>query len=179
MKLVENAFGRSHRRLALGAAAVSVATAGVLAGGAASAQAASGFTIHISPNNTLGLLLDVNGGSTSPGTGVIDWYANGGANQVWTFIPFGNNVYEIQNENSGQCLTTDGVAGDQVYQLQCAGGTDQLWQTGLNPSTASAWTIDDPYTGLYLDVNSDSPWAGTSIDTWYYNGGANQYFAAL
>ena len=63
-------------------------------------------------------------------------------------------------------LTTDGVAGDQVYQLQCTGSQIQQWQTGLNPSNfGTAYAVKNVYSGLYLDVNSDSPWPGTSIDT--------------
>ena len=165
-------------RVALTAAAVAVATAGAVAGGAASAQASTGFTIHITPDNTAFLLLDVTGGSTSAGTGVIDWVANGGANQSWTFIPYGN-AYEIENNNSGMCLTTDNVAGDQVYQFWCVGASTQLWYTGLTPGSATDWTIQSQSSGLYLDVNGDSPWEGTSIDTWYFNGGYNQYFGAV
>ena len=56
------------------------------------ASASSGFTTHITPNNTLGLLLDVQGGSTQPGAPVIDWYANGGANQEWTFSTTGASM---------------------------------------------------------------------------------------
>ena len=166
-------------RIALTAAAVAVATAGAVAGGAASAQASTGFTTHITPDNTAFLLLDVSGGSTSLGAGVIDWVANGGANQSWTFIPYGNDVYEIENNNSGMCLTTDNVAGDQVYQFECFGVATQLWSTDLTPGTATDSTIESQSSGLYLDVNGDSPWEGTSIDTWYFNGGANQYFGGV
>ena len=165
-------------RIAVTAAAVALATAGAVAGGAASAQASTGFTIGITPDNTSFLLLDVSGASTSLGAGVIDWVANSGANQSWTFIPEGNDVYEIENNNSGMCLTTDGVAGDQVYQFNCYGTPGQLWYTHLQPTGAVA-TIENQSSGLYLDVNGDSPWEGTIIDTWYYNGGYNQYFAAI
>jgi hypothetical protein len=179
MKITDIRPGTPRTRLALSAAVIALASAGAVVGGSAAAQADSSFTIHITPNNTGLLLLDVNGASTSPGTGVIDWYANGGANQSWTFESLGSSTYELVNGNSGQCLTTDMVAGDQVVQMPCNGGLGQRWYTGLTPGSTSAWTIENPYSGLYLDVNSDSPWAGTSIDVWYYNGGANQFFAAL
>lgn len=169
-----------RRRGALGLIGAVALSAGLVATGAGSAQADTDFTIHVTPNNTFGLLLDVSGASQSPGAGVIDWYANGGGNQSWTFESFGStNTYEIVNGNSGQCLTTDGVAGDQVVQLPCNGGLGQRWTTNLTPGTTSAWTIGNAWSGLYLDVNNASPWAGASIDVWYYNGGSNQYFAAL
>ena len=169
--------GRIRRVLA--AVGVAAAAAGLLALGAGQANASTAFTVHVTPNNTFGLLLDVSGGSTSPGAQVIDWWANGGGNQVWTFYPVGNDVYEIANQNSGQCLTTDGIAGHGVFQLPCAGAASQIWSTGLTPTSVSAWTISNPWSGLYLDVSGNNPWPGTSLDVWYYNGGANQYFAAL
>ena len=171
------AVGRVRRGLA--AVGVAAAAAGLLALGAGQANASTAFTVHVTPNNTFGLLLDVSGGSTSPGAQVIDWWANGGGNQVWTFYPVGNDVYEIANQNSGQCLTTDGIAGHGVFQLPCAGAASQIWSTGLTPTSVGAWTISNPWSGLYLDVSGNNPWPGTSPDVWYYNGGANQYFAAL
>lgn len=180
MKIGMGTATRSRRgRIAAAAAAVALAATGAVAAGAGAAQASSGFSTHITPDNTAFLLLDVSGGSTSNGGGVIDWVANGGANQSWTFIPYGNNVYEIENNNSGKCLTTDNVAGDQVYQFTCVGASTQLWYTGLTPGSASDWTIQSQSSGLYLDVNGDSPWEGTVIDTWYFNGGYNQYFGAI
>jgi hypothetical protein len=166
------------RRIA-GAVAASAAAVGVFAASAGTASASSDFTIHVSPNSSFGLLLDVSGASQSPGAGVIQWYANGGANQAWTFASLGGTTYEIVNVNSGQCLSTDGVAGDAVVQLPCSGALGQRWSTNLNPSTVSAWTIANPWSGLYLDVNGASPWAGASLDVWYYNGGSNQFFVAL
>jgi hypothetical protein len=144
------------------------------------ALASSAFTVHLTPDNTGALLLDVSGASTSPGAPVIDWWADGGSNQQWTFSPDGGtNTYEIVNVNSGMCLTTDGVAGDQVFQMPCNGGQIQQWQTSLTPGGVGAYLIRSVYSGLYLDVSGDSPWPGASIDTWTYNGGYNQYFGAL
>ena len=177
MKQIKTRAAKTRR--ALGAAAALALTVGALAAGTGSASADTNFAIHITPNSSFGLLLDVSGGSQNAGAGVIQWYANGGANQAWSFYSLGGTTYEIVNNNSGQCLTTDGVAGDAVVQLPCSGALGQRWSTNLNPWTTSAWTIANPWSGLYLDVNGASPWAGASIDVWYYNGGSNQYFAAL
>ena len=174
--------GRRPRRAArisavLGVLAVPALLGATLAG---PASASTAFTTHITPNNTFGLLLDVSGGSTYPGAPVIDWYANGGQNQNWLFLPVnGGNTYEIINVNSNMCLTTDGVAGDQVYQEPCTGSVIQQWQTNLTPGITATYSIKNVWSGLYLDVNGGSPWAGASIDTWYWNGGANQYFGGI
>jgi hypothetical protein len=108
---------------------------------------------------------------------VIDWYSNGGANQDWLFVPEANSntTYEIVNVNSNMCLTTDGVAGDQVYQDYCTNSTNQQWGTALTQGNPTDyWHIQSVYSGLYLDVSGDSPWPGASIDTWYDNGGDNR-----
>jgi len=174
--------GRRSRRAARLSAGLAAIAGLALLGSAARAgpaSASTSFTYHITPENTFALLLDVSGASTQPGAPVIDWYPNGGANQFWTFSPDGgtNNTYEIINANSGQCLTTDGRAGDQVYQWPCEGGTDQLWQTPLVSPNGSNAPIVSVSSGLVLDVSGDSQWAGAAIDTWYFNAQANQYFA--
>lgn len=166
-------------RYAVGMLGVAAAATGLLAVSTGPASASTAFAGHLTPNNTFGLLLDVSGASTTPGAQVIDWWANGGANQAWTFLPVGSSVYEIVNQNSGQCLTTDGVAGDSVVQMPCSGSQIQQWATSLTPSAFGAYTIRNPYSGLYLDVNGDSPWPGAALDVWYYNGGQNQYFALV
>jgi Ricin-type beta-trefoil lectin domain-like len=138
----------------------------------------------ITPNNTLFLQLDVGGASTSSGAGVIDWWTNGGANQKWDWVPADTNYDEwlIVNENSGQCLASDGIPGDQVYQEPCyQDSVNQYWSTTLpidyqDYSLASSDTIENEASHLYLDVSGDSPWPGAWIDTWYYNGNPNQYF---
>ena len=150
----------------------------------ASAADAGSFTTNVTPQNTFFLQLDVSNASTSPDAGVIDWWTNGHANQSWTFYNVTNdpNMFIIVNQNSGQCLTTSGVAGDQVYQEPCgvvSNPYDQVWYTGLRPDTwPNAYDIQSVGSGLYLDVYGDSPWPGAWIDTWYWNGGKNQYFHA-
>jgi hypothetical protein len=37
----------------------------------------------------------------------------------WNFYPTGDGYYEIWNQNSCICLTTDGIAGYQLYQTGC------------------------------------------------------------
>lgn len=183
----------AHHRTATGperrprhAARLTAAVAGLalpaLIGGAVlagNASASTAFTTHVSPDNTFYLQLDVSGASTQPGAPVIDWWSNGGANQSWTFSPIGGaNTYEIINGNSNQCLTTDGVAGDQLYQLPCTGSQEQQWATSLSLTASGTQAIRNVYSGLYVDVSGDSPWPGAAIDTWTYNGGDNQFFFA-
>lgn len=181
---MRNPFSRVGRwgRRGIGAAVVAAGVVGMLVTGAGGANAQStSFTIHMTPNSGWGLLLDVSGGSQDNGAPVIQWYANGGANQEWTFVPSGGyNSYYIVNANSNKCLTTDGVAGHTVYQFTCVNAPTQVWQTSLNPNQWEvAYAIYNPGSGLYLDVNGNNAWPGSYIDTWYYNGGSNQFFAPI
>ncbi len=169
---------RARLSVILAGLAVPALLGGTLVAGPPAASA--GFQTEITPNNTLGLLLDVSGASTQPGAPVIDYWANGGSNQQWIFSTTGAyDTYEIINVNSNQCLTADSNAGDQVYQWPCDGSTQQQWVTGLNPGSIYAYTIQNVSSGLYLDVSGNSPWPGAAIDTWPYNGGSNQYFSAI
>ena len=75
----------------------------------------------------------------------------------WLFSSVGGgNTYEIINVNSNMCLTSDGVAGDQVYQEPCDGSLLQQWNTSLTPGNGVAYTIKNVSSGLYLDVSGDS-----------------------
>ena len=123
------------------------------------------------------------GASTAPGGQLIDWFSYGGANQMWTFhnTTFKNSgqLYTIVNQNSGLCLTTDGIAGDRVVQETCSGNNlTQVWYTGLSPFSTQGWVVENEASGLYLDVDQDNPDFGAWIITWPFNGGLNQYFRA-
>jgi hypothetical protein len=174
--------GHRPRRARLTAILVGLAVPALLGGTllAGPASASTGFTTEITPNNTFGLLLDVSGASTQPGAPVIDWWADSGANQEWTFSTTGAyDTYEIINYNSGQCLTAYPAPGDQVYQWPCNDGPAQQWVTGLTAGSIYAYTIQNVNSGLYLDVSGNSSSPGTAIDTWPYNGQSNQEFGAI
>jgi Ricin-type beta-trefoil lectin domain-like len=166
--------GRRRSRLSLRLAML--AGAALLGSGALAAPAlANTFESNVTPLNTFYLQLDVSGASTQPGAPVIDWYSNGGANQKWFFSQvIASGEYEIANQNSGLCLTTDGVAGDQLYQEPCNESAGQIWITNLSPSNNNYTSIQSALSGLYLDVYGNTSWPGASIDTWYWNGGSNQ-----
>ena len=51
----------------------------------------------------------------------------------WYMQYMSNGTKEIVNLNSNQCLTTDGVAGDNVYQVPCEGLLGQEWYTDFPP----------------------------------------------
>jgi hypothetical protein len=165
-------FGISAKKAATIVTAGALAMAGLLA--TSGAAHASGFAVRLAPASNPFLFLDVNGGSTGDGAPIIQWSLSGD-NQVWTFQPAGS-AYQIVNRHSGKCITTDGVAGHQVYQWYCHGTDNQLWATSLTPGNLTGYTIRNIGSGLFMDVAGGSGAQGAAIDTWYRNGGPNQFF---
>src|SRR5436189_2665007 len=83
----------------------------------ATAGAQSLQSVAITTGSSGGTLaLDVSGGSIDNGAGVIQWVGNFSGHQRWNFVDQGDGTETIVNQNSGKCLTTDGVDGDQLYQ---------------------------------------------------------------
>jgi ribosome-binding ATPase len=164
-------------RRGLGLVTVAVAATGALLGASTGpASASSGFTIRFAPVSQPLLTVEVAGASNNAGANVDTWTLNSGANQKWTFTP-SSNYYQIVNKQSGLCLTTDGVAGDTLYQWYCVpNATSQLWNTSMQPGNWVGYSIQSVYSGLYIDVRGDSRSAGADMITWYWGGGDNQYF---
>jgi hypothetical protein len=74
---------------------------------------------------------------------------NGGSNQRWNFVPLPDGNEKVVNQNSGMCLTTDGIDGSQVYQQRCiadgyGAGLLQEWSGVLFP-VIQYW--NPPYAG--------------------------------
>jgi hypothetical protein len=174
-------MSRRVRRGAVAAAVAAVATVGVLGATVAPASASTGFTVRLAPVSNPFLNVEVRGASFYPGATVDQWSINAGSNQMWTFRPSTNpgGHYQIVNKLSGLCLTSDGAAGDTLYQDYCwDGSTLQLWDSNITPGNLIGYLIRNYGSGLYMDVRGASGAQGADIITWYYNNGDNQYFAA-
>jgi hypothetical protein len=168
-------FRISFRKVALTLTTSALALSGLLLATGGAAQA-GGPHYRIAPASNSFLYLDVSGGSIYDGAPIIQWSLSGD-NQVFTLQPSGGH-FELVNRNSGKCVTTDGIAGHQLYQWTCSGTDDQLWDTSLTPNTSVYW-IRSVRSGLYVDVAGSSAAQGAAIDTGYWNGGSNPWFSAL
>jgi hypothetical protein len=158
--------------VALAAAALTLAVAPSIA----SAQPLS--SVAISPDHSNGyLVLDVEGASTALGAKVISFVGTGGSNQRWTLSYRADGEQQIVNNRRGLCLTTNGIAGSQLYQWTCNGGSRQVWSGDLPTVTHVGSALQNPSTGLVVDVEGASPWPGARVVGWAANGGLNQKFA--
>jgi hypothetical protein len=174
------------RRVArLGAvAALGIAALGATAG---AAQAEAGYAVSWSSPYLITASYDlydvaVADGSTANDAPVIQWPADDGSEQTWYFgTATYDGVYQgtfIKNANSGECLDTDGNAGDQVVQSVCAFG-DGYDMFNLDGGLDAYDALYNIGTGLYLDVSGYSWNAGADIDLWYGNNQPNQTFFLL
>jgi Ricin-type beta-trefoil lectin domain-like len=159
--------------------------AGVLALGAVSPAAHADTYYKLAAKHSE-MVLDVQNASTDRGAPVIQWYDNGGANQHWA-LPLDRSAQLgdlasgfVQNQNSGMCLTTDGQAGDQLYQYPCltlANGDPfptQDWEVKRVNADGVSWytdTLTNPTTRLVVDVGGSSYRPGAAVIGWPQNDG--------
>jgi hypothetical protein len=118
--------------------------------------------------NSSGLYLDTIGG------GLFRDEGYGGASQEW-YVPAAGQYGRIKNYVYNACLTTDGVAGDELYLRTCT----RRWvayQTWYVQQDAPGYNFSNPYFGLVVDVYGNSGQPGALIDGWPYNGQFNQWF---
>jgi hypothetical protein len=102
-----------------------------------------------------GKALDDPNHSTTAGTQLITWTANGGSNQSWTFTQQSDGSYQIVNGQSNLCMDVSGgskSAGAQVIQWTCTGNSNQRWV--VTPVTGGGYTVASQNSGLLLTTAS-------------------------
>lgn len=122
--------------------------------------------------------LDVAGAAIAPFAGIDVWYDNGNDNQKWSYPSSDGQVGQILAKNSQMCVTTDGGAGDPLFQYPCQNAPNQQWKAELwtawwNPGKSMV-TFLNPWSGLVMEVYQNSYSPGATVDAWYPNGGLNQ-----
>ncbi|MEU7037610.1 RICIN domain-containing protein [Streptomyces sp. NPDC046237] len=104
---------------------------------------------------TGGKALDNPGHSTTPGTQLITYAVNGGANQNWRFTRQPDGSYQLVNVESGLCADVGGgstAAGARVIQWTCTGGANQRWSVTRRPD--GTYTVASVRSGLLLTTAS-------------------------
>ncbi|HET9171364.1 MAG TPA: RICIN domain-containing protein [Actinospica sp.] len=125
-------------------------------------------------NVNSGLLLGVNGASTSSGAAALQWSNNGTRDHLWDLVGDGNGYYKIANENSGLVLGVAGAstsAGAAVQQLTDDGDTGELWKAVSAGS--GEYKLVNENSGLVLGINGASTSAGATALQWTDNGTAD------
>ena len=125
-------------------------------------------------NNASKLVLDDPGSSTSAGTSMYQWPANGGTNQEWFFAYNGNGYYTIQNVASKLFLTDQQgqtTPGIPLRQSTASHDATELWSL---TSTPQGTVIQNKATGLVFDDRGGTTTRGASMILYPPNSGVNQ-----
>lgn len=122
-------------------------------------------------------LLDVNNAATADGANVVQWAANGQANQRWRFQDAGAGYYTVTSVNSGKCLDVSGGAGTttdgaRVVQWTCNGGTNQQWR--LQDVGDGQVQLVARHSNKCLDVLNAGLTDGVQVVQWTCGTGTNQ-----
>lgn len=160
--------------------------AAVVAGGFLSfaAQAANCTYMPVSGkvynivNEASGLYLDVSGGSKENNAKIIQWPANGAANQRWLVTDLGNGKWTIRPTHSKKAMDVYGwytVDGGAINQWDYSGNPNQQWQ--LVSSKSGGFTIVGEHSkklvtvadksrasAIYQNANNSS-----ANQRWYFN----------
>jgi hypothetical protein len=131
-------------------------------------------------NKNDGLVVDVPGGSTAPGTDIDQSASTGAASQRWQLTNLGNNYVELVNVNSGLALEVQGSSGANgasIDQSSYSRGASQIWQ--VVSEYGGLYALVNQYSGLALDVPGWSGSPGALLDQWSVNGGANQLWSLV
>jgi hypothetical protein len=122
-----------------------------------------------------GKALDDPNHSTSPGTQLITWAANGGVNQSWVFTRQSDGSYQIANGESHLCMDVSGgsTSAGAVIQWTCTGNANQRWvATALS---GGGYTIAAQHSGLLLTTASTAD--GALVTQQANTGAALQHWA--
>ncbi|ACU75705.1 Ricin B lectin [Catenulispora acidiphila DSM 44928] len=136
---------------------------------------------HVLASGADNQVVDVAKASKNDGAAIDQWPATGGANQSWNLHRASGNVFTVVSAESGECLTVSGAstsAGGALIQWPCSSAADQLWAFDAVGDYASSsntsYIVRNLNSGLVVDIPKNSTVAGTALDQWTGNGGANQ-----
>jgi hypothetical protein len=133
---------------------------------------------YVFKNKNSGMAIDDYGNSTSEGTLIDQWPANGGSNQNWTVNNLGNNYITLTNGKSGLLLDVRGAStssGALIDQWPSNSGTNQAWKVVSEGS--GYYELISEKSGLALGVPNSSTSEGTDLEQLTVTGAANQLWS--
>jgi lysophospholipase L1-like esterase len=170
--------GISRRSLFGLAAGAAAATTGLLTASPAHAAFRTG-TWYVLQSRHSGLVLDIQGRSTTNGALLVQWNRNDATNQQFRFVDAGGGYYKIQARHSSLVLDVYAKStanGADVVQWSDTGGTNQQWQI-IDDGTYLRFINRN--SGKALDLWERSTTPGDRISQNDSNGGTNQQWRPL
>jgi len=131
-------------------------------------------------NRKSGKAIDVPGSSTTAGTGLIQYTPSSAANQRFTFVPAGGDVYEVDCTHTALAWDISGGStadGARLIQWTPTHGTNQQWR--ITDVGGGYVTITSVRSGKLLGVTGDSTADLATIEQQTANGGAGQQWRRI
>ncbi|HEU5471968.1 MAG TPA: RICIN domain-containing protein [Actinophytocola sp.] len=148
--------------------------------GAALYRLAPQSTVPVPARYTLtarhsGKLLDVFNAATTDDADIVQWTANGQANQQWQLRDAGNGFVTVVSVNSDKCLdvlNSSTADGARVVQWACHTGTNQQWRV-QDLGTGYVQLIAR-HSNKCLDIRGAATTDGAPATQWTCGTGTNQ-----
>lgn len=145
--------------------------------GALDDQAIEDGSIYILTNRETQKVLEVKGQSTANGAAVVQWGANGGANQQWRLVRQDENYYKIVNVNSGKLLDIADSAtenGADAVQWNETSQFSQHWQ--LLSAGDGYYKLHNRLANKILGAENGATADGTVAELWSDGGWTSQHW---
>lgn len=128
---------------------------------------------YISSVYAKGMVLDIEGISTSVGAEADIWTKTLGDNQKIKFVSCGNGLYRLQMKHSGLLLGVLGTAAaTKVTQQKDSNSTGQMWY--FRKTSGDKISLFNAMTNHVMDINAMSQQAGAKIICYPFNDQDNQ-----
>jgi len=108
--------------------------------------------------------LDVSGGSTGSGAGLVQEPGSGAASQQWQLVPTGGGYYKIDNVGSGLLANLPGATttpGTQLIQYPDDNSANSQWK--LTPTGSGSYTVSPRSDSQNMDLAGGGTAAGTAV----------------
>jgi RNA polymerase sigma factor (sigma-70 family) len=127
-------------------------------------------TVYTFKNIGSGIVLDVPDDSTAHGTQLVQWTANGGANQRWRLTPSDDGTFVLVSIANGLCADVSDEStepGAAVIQWPCTGRDNQRWYLKGDAIVAKhsglLLTATGGHTGATMVQSADT---GSELQRW-------------
>ncbi|MGW3123912.1 glycosyl hydrolase family 95 catalytic domain-containing protein [Streptomyces sp. NPDC001107] len=125
-------------------------------------------------NRRSGKVLDVAGGSTADGAGLIQWGWSGSQNQQWRLQPDADGSFRLVARHSGKVVDSPGSSGQGAQLIQWPDGNSDNQHWKVVDAGGGYVRLVNVRTSLCADVDGGSADNGAKVIQWPVGDGTNQ-----
>ncbi|MER6122181.1 RICIN domain-containing protein [Streptomyces sp. NPDC001795] len=125
-------------------------------------------------NRRSGKVLDVTGGSTADGAGLIQWGWSGSQNQQWQLQPDADGSFRLVARHSGKVVDSPGGSGQGAQLIQWPDGNSDNQHWKVVDAGGGYVRLVNVRNGWCADVQGGSADNGAKVIQWPVGDGTNQ-----